>query len=76
MLRKRSFAMTASLTAAPSLKPEVKTARTSSSARRVFALASKGRYRKPEVATFPIDGMKISAPVTMAGNTTISPPIP
>jgi hypothetical protein len=43
----------------------------SPSVRRVFALANKGRYRKPEVATFPIDGLKVTGPVTMAGNTTI-----
>ncbi|GLI93049.1 hypothetical protein [Methylocystis echinoides] len=61
--------MTASLTAVSTAKTEPKASVVSASRRRVFALASKGRYRRPEVATFPIDGMKISGPVTMAGNT-------
>lgn len=61
--------MTASLAVAQPARTEPKSPTVSASRRRVFALASKGRYRKPEVASFPIDGMKVSGPVTMAGNT-------
>jgi len=34
----------------------------------VRALASKGKYDAPNVVSFPIDGMKISGPITLAGN--------
>jgi hypothetical protein len=32
------------------------------------ALASKGKYEAPKVVSFPIDGMKVSGPITLAGN--------
>jgi hypothetical protein len=63
--------MTVSLALVPSAKSEEKKTIRSTAARRVLALANKGRYSKPELTTFPIDGMKISGPVTMAGNSTI-----
>jgi hypothetical protein len=35
---------------------------------KIHALVSKGKYQPPKVASFPIDGLKVS-PVTLAGNT-------
>lgn len=36
---------------------------------KVEALARSAPYQKPEVVSFPIDGLKMSQPLTMAGNT-------
>jgi hypothetical protein len=63
------FTVTESLALNPSTRQDATRVMESPSVKRVFALANKGRYRRPEVATYPIDGLKISGPVSMAGNT-------